>query len=273
MTRTRQEVTETTATSHSIFGRVVVGVDGTEPGFEACRQVARLAPPHASIGAVAVVHLAEAAHVGMNAPRIADELERGAQVALDEAVRILGDRSRRRLVHGFVTATLLREIEQANATLAALGSHGHHRLTEILVGGVAGEVLHGAPCSVLISRPSAETGHFPSSIVVGFDGSVSADVALEASEQLAARFAAPLRVVTARGGKGVDLEAVRRRARSTEEADAHPVAALVAVSRTADLLVVGSRGLHGIRALGSVSERVAHQATCSVLVVRSRPSP
>jgi fatty acid/phospholipid biosynthesis enzyme len=35
-----------------------------------------------------------------------------------------------------------------------------------------------------------------------------------------------------------------------------------------DLLVVGSRGLQGFRALGSVSERVAHEARCSVLVVR-----
>jgi nucleotide-binding universal stress UspA family protein len=35
-----------------------------------------------------------------------------------------------------------------------------------------------------------------------------------------------------------------------------------------DLLVVGSRGLQGIRSLGSVSERVAHEARCSVLVVR-----
>jgi nucleotide-binding universal stress UspA family protein len=35
-----------------------------------------------------------------------------------------------------------------------------------------------------------------------------------------------------------------------------------------DLLVVGSRGLQGLRSLGSVSERVAHEARCSVLVVR-----
>jgi nucleotide-binding universal stress UspA family protein len=34
------------------------------------------------------------------------------------------------------------------------------------------------------------------------------------------------------------------------------------------LLVVGSRGLQGLRSLGSVSERVAHEARCSVLVVR-----
>jgi nucleotide-binding universal stress UspA family protein len=43
---------------------------------------------------------------------------------------------------------------------------------------------------------------------------------------------------------------------------------LLGAVEPSDLLVVGSRGLHGIRALGSVSERVAHKAPCSVLVVR-----
>jgi len=48
----------------------------------------------------------------------------------------------------------------------------------------------------------------------------------------------------------------------------HPVRALVDASRDADLVIVGSRGLRAFEALGSVSERVAHQAECSVLVVR-----
>ena len=48
--------------------------------------------------------------------------------------------------------------------------------------------------------------------------------------------------------------------------------ALVGASHDADLVVVGSRGLQGLRALGSVSERVAHQASCSVLIVRV-PAP
>ena len=48
----------------------------------------------------------------------------------------------------------------------------------------------------------------------------------------------------------------------------HPVGALVDASREADLVVVGSRGLRAFEALGSVSERVPHQADCSVLVVR-----
>jgi len=49
-----------------------------------------------------------------------------------------------------------------------------------------------------------------------------------------------------------------------------PVEALIerAAEVDADLLVVGSRGVHGMAALGSVSERVAHRAGCSVLVVR-----
>ena len=40
----------------------------------------------------------------------------------------------------------------------------------------------------------------------------------------------------------------------------------------ASLVVVGSRGLGGVRALGSVSERVAHRAPCSVLIVRGEPA-
>jgi nucleotide-binding universal stress UspA family protein len=34
------------------------------------------------------------------------------------------------------------------------------------------------------------------------------------------------------------------------------------------LAVVGSRGLSGVKALGSVSERIAHACECSVLVAR-----
>ena len=49
------------------------------------------------------------------------------------------------------------------------------------------------------------------------------------------------------------------------------MSALVEAAADADLLVVGSRGLHGFKALGSVSERVAYEAACSVLVVRTTP--
>jgi nucleotide-binding universal stress UspA family protein len=47
-----------------------------------------------------------------------------------------------------------------------------------------------------------------------------------------------------------------------------PADALLDAAGTSDLLVLGARGLQGLRALGSVSERVAHRAPTSVLVVR-----
>jgi nucleotide-binding universal stress UspA family protein len=40
-----------------------------------------------------------------------------------------------------------------------------------------------------------------------------------------------------------------------------------AVAAGASLVVTGSRRLNGLRAMGSVSRRVAHQARCSVLLV------
>ena len=42
----------------------------------------------------------------------------------------------------------------------------------------------------------------------------------------------------------------------------------VAVHQEADLIVVGSKGMHGARrVLGSVPNSIAHQATCAVMIV------
>jgi nucleotide-binding universal stress UspA family protein len=73
------------------------------------------------------------------------------------------------------------------------------------------------------------------------------------------------------GGKGIDDRRVAELEPGYELVPGKPVPGLVDRSADHDLLVVGSRGLHGLRALGSVSERVAHRAKCSVLVVRSLP--
>ena len=266
---THSTVERDASTRLAVFDRVLVGVDGSEAGFEACRQAARLAEPHAAIEAVAVVHLADALRTGMDAPRVTDELQREAESALAEAVRILGDRAVKRFVNGTATDALVHEAEAMQATVLAIGSHGHRRTTEILIGGVAGELLHRAPCSVLVARPPAGNASFPRSIVVGFDGSPEAEMALAAGERLAERFGVPLHAIVASRGAALDLGRALSRAPFAEEVDEHPVHALVEAACVADLLVVGSRGLHGLRALGSVSERVAHAASCSVLVVRS----
>ncbi len=233
----------------ALFESVLAGADGSEAGLEATRQAARLAAPGARLEVFTAVHLAEASRTGLSAPRVAEELGRDAREANRHALELAGPDATARVVDGPALQSILRELEANHVGLVALGTHGHRRASEIVLGGVAGELLHAAPCSVLVARPPADPLHFPRAIVVGSDGSECALLAVGVAEHLARRFWAGLRVLTA---------------------DAHPVRALVEASHEADLLVVGSRGLRGLKALGSVSERVAHQAACSVLVVRTQ---
>jgi nucleotide-binding universal stress UspA family protein len=250
----------------TVFDRVVVGVDGSEPGFEAVRQASRLVALDGWLEVVTALHLAEAAHAGWSASRVAERLERDADAALRKGLEIAGRRAESSLVSGQPLRALKSELVTKNATLAVVGTHGHSRLAEIMLGGVAGELLHSAPCSVLIARPPLAEGLFPRAIVAGSDGSPEAEAAVAVARSLAHRFAVPLAVVSGLVGKGVDLERVQLTG-PVELVDEHPVPALIDASAKGDILVVGSRGLHGLRSLGSVSERVAHQAPCSVLVV------
>jgi nucleotide-binding universal stress UspA family protein len=122
---------------------------------------------------------------------------------------------------------------------------------------------------VLLSR---EAGHdFPSSIVVGIDGSAHSGRAAAVAAALAERTGATISGLVAMGGGKLDFANVRMVVNDSggfalRDDERDPVDALSEVD--AGLLVVGSRGLRGVRALGSVSERAAHRAGCSVLVVR-----
>ncbi len=141
------------------------------------------------------------------------------------------------------------------------------------------------------------------SIVVGTDGSSTADKAVAAAAEMARLTGAKLHVVTgfksgtsgmgaASGAALVDggLEAslrqeaaheIGQRALSTWaqglEAQHHAVAgdAADAVVNTAeavgaDLVIVGSKGMRGARrVLGSVPNSVSHTAPCAVLIVKT----
>lgn len=252
----------------SIFARVLVGVDGTKESLDACRQAAELAESGGAVEAAVVSLFPPAAATALGVDDLAERLERTAGSALSAAAQILGPRAELRRLQGLTVEALLEEVKRIQATLLAIGTEDHARLQEIVLGGVAGELLHKAPCAVLIARPVPNTSTFPREIVVGIDGSEEAERAFEAARSLATRRHSTLRSVVAHGGKRVKLGAISHAYPRLEAVAGGPVPALVEASSTADLLVVGSRGLHGIRALGSVSERVAHEAACSVLVVR-----
>jgi nucleotide-binding universal stress UspA family protein len=175
-----------------------------------------------------------------------------------------------RVVTGRAHEELRDEAARAGATLIAIGTHGGRRLAGAALGRVATMLLHDAPTSVLVARPPFDPGAFPSRVVVGFDGSASGLHALSVAARLCQDPASSLTVVIATRDIGIDLdEVVRRAAPHQVSVERHrPVEALVDAASRADLLVVGSRGVGGLRALGSVSERVAHRAASSVLVVR-----
>jgi nucleotide-binding universal stress UspA family protein len=140
------------------------------------------------------------------------------------------------------------------------------------------------------------------SIVVGTDGSETADIALRRAIELAALTGGKLHVVSAYepaparvgGNKPVaeaaewsvgsdfKVEAVLQRAQ--DEASARGIDfevhapkgdaadSLIAAAREhdADVIVLGSRGMRGARrVLGSVPNKVSHHAPCDVLIVQT----
>jgi nucleotide-binding universal stress UspA family protein len=253
----------------NVFARIVVGVDGTEWGFEALRQALVLAHEEdAVVHAVTALDTAPAIHTGLHAGHFAELLANEANEARNAAETIMGSGKGRsaRIVRGKPVAVLRRERDELRATLVALGGRRSSRFLGIMLGDTGTGLVHDAACSVLLAYPTEDGPWRPRKIVVGFDSSTYALAALRTAEELANAHGGTVEVVAATGGKTIESDAAWGERVDTWE-PAHPVAALVERSRTVDLVVVGSRGVHGIRAIGSVSERVAHQAHCTVLVV------
>ena len=140
------------------------------------------------------------------------------------------------------------------------------------------------------------------SIVVGTDGSETADIALRRAIELAALTGGKLHVVSAYEpaparvggnrpvaeaaewtvGSDFKVEAVLQRAQDEANAgsvdyevhapkgDAADSLIAAAKEHDADLIVLGSRGMRGARrVLGSVPNKVSHHAPCDVLIVQT----
>jgi nucleotide-binding universal stress UspA family protein len=252
-----------------LFERVIAGVDGSDAGREAAVQAGWLVAPEGALELVTAVYLIGSSLQHWPQERVDAALELEGGPALYAAAALVGPRATTRLLSGPPLQMLLDEAKRYQATLLVVGSHGHSRLSELLIGGVAGPLLHQAQCSVLIARTPTTAAPFPSGVVVGVDGSPSSLDALAVGDYVSHRFDVPLRTILARDGD-VDFVHAELKAPALEIVDDAPVDALVDAASASDLLIVGNRGLHGLRTLGSVSERVAHRAVSSVLIVRGQ---
>ena len=142
-------------------------------------------------------------------------------------------------------------------------------------------------------------------IVVGTDGSPTADKAVDKAAEIAVALGAPVDLVTAfdsmsnsavlasAGGLAIDPTAAVEGSRSQAESvlastadrlrahgvdvrqhlcSGNPADALINVASDtgAQMIVVGNRGMVGARrVLGSVPNRVSHHASCCVLIVHT----
>lgn len=256
-----------------VCSRIVVGIDGSQQALEAARQAALLQELDGQLTLFAAWDIAPVmGGTGTEIPYYLDEdLQRASA---EKALRAAGEHiapytaATAKLVRGTPVAKLLEEIERGEDSLVAVGSSGIRRLRGIVEGAVATEMVHRAPCSVLVARRA--DNDFPHRVVVGVDGSVESAAAYATARYLAERFGAEFHALVAWGGKGVNARLVATITDGDhDDRRQAPTEALATEAETADLVVVGSRGLHGLRALGSVSERVAHTAPCSALVVRA----
>ncbi|MFE9454821.1 universal stress protein [Streptomyces sp. NPDC006739] len=256
---------------------IVVGVDGSEPSLRAVEWAAD-----------------EAALRGAPLRLIAETAEWRAR-RRQPGVKITTD-----ILPEEPEYSLIRESRSALAMV--LGCRGRSGVTEALLGSVSVTVAGHAHCPVIVLR-----GSHDNQARSGARGRIVLGVSEKPTHSAAARFAIEEALL-----HGVPLEAVRAWRRPLHEPRAHPLMvgepahlqerqaaetveealrdipadlkvyrrtiegfardALLAVSREADLLVVGARrreGHFGLQ-LGRVAHGVLHHAACPVAVVPER---
>jgi nucleotide-binding universal stress UspA family protein len=267
-----------TAPEGPAFASILCGIDASRISHEVTRQAAALAAGGGALELVAVTWTTGAGPSEMTALGATR-----AQAALEDAwheAAGAGVTASWRIVTGeHASEALLADARGHD--LLAVGAHSGSRAGGIFFGSTASAAVHRAEVPVLVVRPAPDGGVFPSKILVATDGSTGAGQAVDTAVRIASLHGSKVAVIHVNGGAGAEehraiaahrarvFEAVGREPQLIEaDGDAHEHIVAAARNEGCSLVVVGSRGLGGVRALGSVSERVAHEAVCSVLVAR-----
>ena len=284
---------------------VVVGVDGSGSGYRAVEWAAAEAVRRGvALRLVSAFSWTTSDHPTRQSGRVAqyrDQLLEAARHRLSRAARIaedtgLGVATTQQVEIGAPIEVLGSEARRAQ--LLVLGDRGLGGMAGLLVGSVAvGLAAHGACPVVIVRGEHGGAGNAERPVVVGIDDSSISDAALAFAFDAAAARGVGLVVVHAWSPTAIDdaLAPVMDWDAATAEEDAllaerltgweqkHPevavrrtvvrdgaVRALVAASREAQLVVVGSRGRGNATGLllGSVSHGVLHASHCPVAIVR-----
>ncbi len=276
---------------------VLVGYDGSEGGdlaldWAAEEAVLRGLP-------LTIAHVWQIVYPGLvmlPVTTLSDAAESVARTAVERISGVHPGLEVRKIVESGSPAYSL--IEHArDAELTVVGSEGAGTVRKALIGSVSAQVTSHAPGVVTVVRRTTGEGTGPRSgrIVVGVDGSPAAEEALRVAFEEAHLRRAGLTVLcvcpedagvrdTPFIDDGVLRELARERFERSVESwqvkyaeaqvekvflEGDPVTELITATEGARLLVVGSRGVSGLRGvlLGSVSNAAVRHALCPVTVV------
>lgn len=270
--------------------RLVVGVDGQAPSRQAVDWARAIAAQQEATVEVCQVlpalgSLAGADGIGWPGLGRAMRSAEGAVADALERLEMVGVETRATVLEGSPPVELAGLADDRDADLLILGSHGHGALHRWIMGSISDDVRHRTQTSVLLTKAPPP----PARILVATDGEAPARHAMGHAATLADLFGAELAVVHVLETPVYDLETsidriqeayitggpLARRARPEVLIEiGDPASRIAAASEAweADLVVTGTRDLRGLRALigRSVSDAVAHDAGCSVLVVKDR---
>lgn len=294
--------------SQTVQDPVVVGVDGSTSATQAVLWAAREAGRRGA--ALVLVHVwtpipVAPLHVGSLVPYHDALVEQGGlwlreasaaarEVAPDVVIST-------QLVSGSAAGRLI--YRSASAGLLVLGSRGLGGFAGLVVGSIAVALATHGHCPVVVVR-GADPDTVPRQdgpVVVGVDGSPNSRAALDFAFEAAALRGAPLTAVHAWSDLPVvtvwelttDWHLVQQNESEAlsqwlAEGRAHhpdvpveevvvrdgPAHVLLEHARTAQLVVVGSRGRGGFRGLllGSTSQAMIQHAACPVAVVPPLPA-
>ncbi|WP_181773175.1 universal stress protein [Amycolatopsis pittospori] len=290
--------------------KIVVGVDGTEPGREAARWAATIADQR-GLGLL-IVHALRAEQLsyggGLAGPApwfdvLAGEGERIIDEAVEQVRAVAPEVTVDTVMPADSPVPFLIDVSK-KATMVVVGGTGRGFFGEMTIGSTASAVVSHAHCPVVVIRGRKGTANHPQEgpVVVGVDGSPLSERAVEiAFEEASWRDTGLVAVhawrdVTYDDAFGMSRLVVQWESIEDEEKRLlaqrlagwsekypdvevqrvlvrdRPRHTLLEWSAKAQLVVVGSRGHGGFtgQLLGSTSQALAHHAECPVMVVRAK---
>jgi nucleotide-binding universal stress UspA family protein/CBS domain containing-hemolysin-like protein len=282
-----------------MFKRILVAYDGSEGAQAALRLGIGLAKnPGTEIYSISVEE-----HLPRYAATIS-EVE-GAREQIDEHFRALTKQARDMAAlagveletavrQGHELQSILDFARTRRSDLLVLGSHGHSRVFERIIGSTSLSLVRLASCSVLLVRSEKRSDGLSdiTRILVGLDGSPLGRLAFHTALDFAILCGASVVGATIRevsplarldeAGTGYIMQlkaAAEEQARAAGitfehvTRNGHAAQALREIARDvgADLMFVGATGLEHpwSSTIGGTASSIASEAGCSVLVVRS----